>query len=244
MNQLRKVGKLCAQTHDHLTKLIRPGITTLELDTEAEIFIRTNGALPSFKGYRGYTNTICSAVNNQVVHIKPNDYALKDGDIVTIDLGAYMNGFHGDTAKTHMIGNVHPDIQAFVHHGYLALYDGIEKAVDGNYVQDISNAIAKSVRQHGYGIVHEFVGHGIGRNIHEDPQIGNTEMTEKGAKLTNGMVICIEPILTLNPSGKIKILDQWNVVTEDGCMACHHEHVVAITPSGPEILTLREEEYK
>jgi methionyl aminopeptidase len=241
---MREVGKLCAKTHEHLTKLIRPGITTLELDTEAEIFIRTNGALPSFKGYRGYTNTICTAVNNQVVHTKPTNYVLKDGDIVTVDIGACMNGFHGDTAKTHMIGNVHPDIQAFVHHGYLALHDGIDKAIDGNYVGDISNAIAKSVRQHGYGIVTEFVGHGIGRNIHEDPQIENIEVDYKGAKLANGMVICIEPILTMNPSGKIKIHDQWNVVTEDGCPSVHWEHVVAITPSGPEILTLREEEYK
>lgn len=233
---------MCAKTHEYLTTLIRPGVSTLKLDTEAEIFIRTNRALPSFKGYRGYTNTICSAVNNQVVHTKPNDYVLKDGDIISIDLGAYMNGFHGDTAKTYIIGNVDPKVQAFVHHGYLALFNGIEKAVDGNYVGDISNAVARTVKQYGYGIVKEFVGHGIGRDIHEDPQIDNLETTEKGAKLVNGMVICIEPIITLNPSGKIKIKDQWDVVTEDGLPAVHWEHQIAITSNGPEILTLREEE--
>lgn len=212
------------------------------MDTEAEIYIRVNGALPSFKGYRGYTHTICTAVNNQVVHTKPSDYVLKDGDIVTVDVGAYLNGFHGDTAKTHMIGQVNIDVQAFVHHGYFALCDGIEKAVDGNYVGDISNAIARYITQYGYGIVKEFVGHGIGREIHEDPQIDNLKTTKDGAKLANGMVLCIEPILTMNPSGNINIIDTWNVVTEDGSPAVHWEHVVAITPSGPEILTLREEE--
>lgn len=239
---MRSVGKLCAETHNYLGTIIRPGISTLELDTKAEEFIRSKGGLPVFKGYRNFPNTLCASVNDEVVHCTPSNYVLKDGDIVTLDLGASLDGFCGDTAKTYMIGDVKPDVAAFVHHGYLSLLEGIEKAIPGNHVADISNAIAKYIKKQGYGVVAKYIGHGIGKNIHEGPGIPNTEADKPGAELAAGMVICIEPILTWNPDGKIIEPSDWKVVTPDGTLACHWEHMIAIHEDGPEILTLRDDE--
>ena len=239
---MRRVGKLCADVHNYLATIIRPGISTLELDAKAEEFIRANGGLPVFKGYRGFPNTLCASVNNEVIHCTPSPYVLRDGDIITLDLGASLDGFCGDTAKTYMLGDVKSDVQAFVMRGYTAMMAGIEKAVPGNHVSDIANAVAKTIRPYGFGIVEKYVGHGIGKNIHEGPTIPNTEMKTEGAQLAAGMVICIEPILTWNPDGKIVEESDWRIVTPDGSPACHWEHMVAITKDGPEILTLRKEE--
>ena len=242
LNFLREAGKLCARTHDHLTSIIRPGISLLELDAEAEKFIIENGGTPCFKGYMGFPNTVCTSVNDSVVHGKPTDYQLKNGDIVTLDLGATVHGFHGDTAKTHIIGAVSPEIQKFVRTGYEALFKGIEQARAGNHVNDISNAVSSFINQHGYGIVREYVGHGIGKELHEAPQVGNTFSPQAGAELAPGMVICIEPILTMTKESEVMVVNEWNVNTRNGALACHWEHVVAITNNDPEILTLRDEE--
>jgi methionyl aminopeptidase len=239
---MKAVGKLCAETHNMLGGIIRPGISTLELDAKAEEFIRANGGIPVFKGYRNFPNTLCACVNEEVIHCTPSNYILKDGDIVTLDLGASLDGFCGDTAKTYIIGKVNPDVEAFVLHGYLALLEGIEKAYPGNHVADISNAIAKYIKKQGYGAVERYVGHGIGRNIHEKPSIPNVEVKDPGAELVSGMVICIEPILTWNPDGKIVEPNEWKIVTADGKPACHWEHMIAIEDDGPTILTLRDEE--
>jgi methionyl aminopeptidase len=241
---MRVVGKLCADAHNNLTKIIQPGITTLDIDRLTEEFFTSHGAEATFKGYRGYAYSLCTAVNDEVIHCVPTSYKLKDGDIITVDLGAKLDGFYADTAKTYMIGNVHPDVQAFVLRGYLALLDGIEGAKIGNHVSDITKAVYNSIKKHRYGVADRYGGHGIGRSLHEDPFIPNIPSQKQGAELAAGMVICIEPILTMYPTGKLKENSQWEIKTIDGSPAVHWEHTIAITETGPEILTLREEEYK
>lgn len=239
---MRRVGRLCADLHSFLEPLVLPGVSTLELDALAEEFIKKNGGVPAFKGYRNFPNTFCASVNDQVVHCTPSAYKLQDGDIVTIDLGASLDGFMGDTAKTYLVGNVKPEIQAFVKCGYDALMAGIANAKAGNHVADISNSVAKHIASHGYGVVARYIGHGIGREIHEKPPVPNTMQDKPGAELLPGMVICIEPILTMYPSGSIKEISEWEIRTVDGSPACHWEHMVEITEDAPKILTLRPEE--
>ncbi len=242
---MRFAGNVAAQTLDHLTEFIRKGVTTESINDEAEAFIRKHGCTPAFKGYLGYTHAVCASVNGQVVHCKPTQDKLKNGDIVTIDLGAKYEEFNSDTAKTFLIGDVEPRIKRFVEVGYEALMEAIKKAVVGNHVSDISNTVYTIITKNRYGAVREFMGHGIGKIVHEEPQIPNTHLENGGPELKAGMVICIEPILTLNPSGKVKMKDpkdRWSVLTLDGCVATHAEHMVSITNDGPEILTLRKDE--
>lgn len=239
---MRRVGRLCADLHSFLEPLVKPGISTLELDALAEEFIKKNGGVPAFKGYLDFPNTFCASVNDQVVHCTPSAYKLQDGDIVTIDLGASLDGFMGDTAKTYLVGNVKPEVRAFVQVGYDALMAGIANAKAGKHVADISNSIARLIKSHGHGVVERYIGHGIGRQIHEPPQVPNTEQSKPGAELVPGMVICIEPILTLYPSGKINEISKWEIRTVDGSPAVHWEHMVEITEDAPRILTLRPEE--
>ena len=238
---MRVVGSLCAEAHNNLSQIIRPGISTLELDRLTEEFFRSHGAT-TLKGYKDYPYNICTAVNDEVIHCVPTNYVLKDGDIITIDLGAKLDGFWGDTAKTYLVGNVAPEIKLFLERGYDSLMAGIEKAVVGNMVSEITKAIGKSAKAHGYGLVPKYGGHGIGHDIHEEPFVPNVPNDKKDAVLVSGMVICIEPILTLYPSGQIKENGPWELKTVDGTPACHWEHTVAITDNGPEILTLRTEE--
>ena len=242
---MRVAGKVAADTLDHIASFIRTGITTKDLDAEVEAFIRKTGCVPAFKGYKDFPASACISVNGEVVHCIPSDYKLEDGDVLKIDLGAKHEGFCSDTAKTFLVGDVEPRLKRLAEVGYEALLAGIKKAVVGNHVADISNTVYEIIRRNRYGAVKEYMGHGIGKEIHEMPHIPNTKLDNPGPELKAGMVICIEPILTLNPSGKVKprnAEDKWGVLTLDGCKAVHWEHTVAITENGPEILTLRKSE--
>ena len=245
---MRFAADVAARTFTHLNPHVLAGRTTQHLDQLAESYIRSQGCTPAFKNYKGFSGTCCMSVNDEAVHCLPSEYVLKDGDIIKIDLGADFEGWKSDTCKTYIVGTTTPEVEAFVRSGYEAMRKGIEQAVDGKYVHDISLAVQQFVRPLGYGIVEDFVGHGIGKNIHEDPKIPCVVPKMAGARLAEGMVICIEPILTIfrNPlDGKApKILKQgeWNTKTEDESLVCHWEHTIYIGPNGPEILTLREEE--
>ena len=239
---MRKACGVCANILTYFSSIIKPGMTTLELDRIAEDRIRAAGCTPAFKGYRGFPFTICTSVNDEVVHCKPSERPLKDGDILTVDIGAVYEGFYSDTAKTFTVGQVSDKTNELIKVGYESLLEGVKKAVDGNFVEDISNAVYQYATSKGFGVVDEYVGHGIGTELHEDPRISNTPTKRQTPQLSNGMVICIEPILTIDKSGAVKNLSQWEVKTVDGSVAVHWEHTIAILPSGPEILTLRDEE--
>ena len=228
------VGKTLAEVAKH----IRPGITTIALDKIAEEFIRDYGAKPGFKGYNGFPNTLCMSVNEQVVHgIPSRDVILAEGDIIGIDVGTIYKGFYGDGAYTYAVGKVSDDTMRLMDTCEKALYKGIDAAIEGNRVSDISNAIDKFVRSKNFEIVRDLTGHGIGRNLHEEPQVINYNNGIKGKKLSRNMTIAIEPMIT-NGDYQVKTLgDDWTVVTADGSLSAHYEHTIAISDNGPEILT-------
>ncbi len=231
-------GRVVAETLAALRQLVRPGTTTLEIDRFAEEFIRKAGAKPAFKGYRGYPYTICASVNSEVVHSLPSaDRRLKEGDIVGIDLGVVKDGFYGDAAVTLPLGEVDEETLRLLHVTEDSLDRAIAKARTGNHLSDISHAVQSYVEAQGYSVVVDFVGHGIGRNLHEDPQVPNFGEEGKGPKLRPGMVLAIEPMVNAGGS-EVEILeDQWTVVTRDGSLSAHFEHTVAISDNGPKVLT-------
>lgn len=240
--KMRIAGKVAADALTHVAPFIVPGITTKEIDKKVEMFIRAQGLTPGFINYKEFPFTCCISVNDEVVHCVPSDRVLKDGDILTIDTGAIYEGWYSDTAKTFLVGNVAPSVKAMVDLGYQALVAGIQQARPGKYVADVSNAVATVLTIGHYGIVKEFVGHGIGKSMHEDPQVPNFGSGVPGPELTEGMVICIEPIMTVNNPSKCKKDGPWNILTEAGDVAAHWEHTVYIGPNGPEVLTKRDEE--
>lgn len=231
-------GRVVAETLAALRQLVRPGTTTLEIDRFAEEFIRKAGAKPAFKGYRGYPYTICASVNSEVVHSLPSaDRRLKEGDIVGIDLGVVKDGFYGDAAVTLPLGEVDEKTLRLLRVTEDSLDRAIAKARTGNHLSDISHAVQSYVEAQGYSVVVDFVGHGIGRNLHEDPQVPNFGEEGKGPKLRPGMVLAIEPMVNAGGS-EVEILeDQWTVVTRDGSLSAHFEHTVAISDNGPKVLT-------
>ncbi|MBZ4645211.1 MAG: methionyl aminopeptidase [Petroclostridium sp.] len=234
---MRKAGRIVAETHDLLEKAIRPGITTEELDSIAEEYIRSQGAIPSFKGYNGFPASICASVNAEVVHGIPSLNKLKDGDIISIDIGVMYKGYHGDAARTHPVGNISEEAKRLIKVTRESFYKGVKYAVEGNRLSDISSAIQKYVEQHGYSVVRDFVGHGIGQNMHEEPQIPNYGPPGRGPRLLAGMTLAIEPMVNMGKH-HVKILpNRWTVVTVDGSLSAHYEHTVAITKGYPEILT-------
>lgn len=235
---MRNAGRVVAETLAMLEKVIKPGITTAEIDKLAEEFIVSRGAKPSFKGYGGFPASICASVNDIVIHGFPSDRVLKDGDIISVDCGAILNGYHGDAARTFPVGNISDKAQKLIDVTKESFFKGIEKATVGNRLTDISAAVQKHVESFGYSVVRDFVGHGIGRSLHEDPQVPNYGAAGKGPKLVQGMVLAIEPMVNIG-SYKVKIKpDGWTVVTSDGSLSAHYENTVAITTNGPEILTL------
>lgn len=234
---MREAGRIVALTHHELQKHIKPGITTAELDDIAERFIRSCGATPSFKGYNGFTGSICTSVNEELVHGIPGKRVLKEGDIISIDIGANYKGYHGDSAWTYGVGEISEEDKALLEATEASLYAGIEKAVPGNRLSDISHAIESYLEPFGYGIVREYVGHGIGQNLHEDPQIPNYGPPGKGPILKPGMVLAIEPMVNAGSRYVRTLRDNWTVVTVDKKNCAHFEHTVAITESGYEILT-------
>lgn len=235
---MRAAGKIVAEAHELLKEVIKPGITTLELDTIAEKYIRKSGGIPAFKGYNGFPASICSSVNEQVVHGIPGPIVLRDGDIIGIDIGAVYNGYNGDAARTHGVGTIDSELQRLIKVTEESFFKGIEYAFAGNRLSDISHAIQNHVEAGGFSVVRDFVGHGIGKRMHEEPQIPNYGPSGKGPRLVSGMCLAIEPMVNQGRYA-VKILsDGWTVVTTDGKPSAHYENTIVITNGEPEILTL------
>lgn len=227
---MKHAGKLVALAHKEVAKHIKPGVSTKELDTVVEQFILNNGGTPSFKGYGGFPASICASVNEVVVHgIPSNNKILKDGDIISIDIGVNYKGYHGDSAWTYAVGNVSSDKLKLMEVTENALYEGLKAAKAGNRVSDISIAIEQYVRQFGYGIVEDFVGHGIGKSLHEEPAIPNFYAGDKGPILKKGMALAIEPMVNLGTQQVVVLLDNWTTITKDKLDSAHFEHTVIIT---------------
>ena len=226
---------LVSKTLSEIAKIIRPGISTWEIDQFAETFIRDNGATPSFKGYGNppFPFACCMSVNDAVVHGFPTKIALKDGDIVSVDVGTYINGFHGDSAYTFAIGNINDEVKELLGVTKKSLYKGIEKATHGNRTGDIGYAVQFCTeKEHGYGVVRDLVGHGVGRHLHEDPQVPNYGKRGTGSKLKEGMIIAIEPMINLGTKDVYHDKDGWTIRTVDGKAAAHYEHTVCIQKGG------------
>lgn len=234
---MREAGAIVAGCHAVLKDYIKPGISTAELDQVAENFLRQKGAAPSFKGYRGFPASICTSINEVVCHGIPGTQRLKPGDIISIDIGAYYKGYHGDSAWTYAVEPVDPKVAHLMAVGEESLYAGIAQAVDGNRMGDLAHAVQVTAERHGYGVVRDFVGHGIGRDLHEAPEVFHAGEPNTGIRLTEGMVICIEPMITLGDWRVTVDSDGWTVRTADGSISVQFEHTVAITAHGPEILT-------
>lgn len=239
---IRESCQLVSKTLAEVARNIKPGVTTLQLDQLAEEFILRHDAKPSFKNYKGYPFTCCISVNDAVVHGFPNDVPLKDGDIVSVDVGVYKNGFHGDSAYTFALGIIDAEVQRLLRVTKESLYLGIEKAVAGNRVGDISFAIQDfAEKKHKYGVVRELVGHGLGRHLHEDPQVPNYGKRGSGAKLHDGLVIAIEPMINMGVRDVWYEEDGWTVKTKDGKPAAHYEHTVCVRRGKADILSSFEE---
>ncbi|HLU23937.1 type I methionyl aminopeptidase [Lederbergia graminis] len=234
---MREAGRIVALTHQELRKTLQPGITTRELDTIAESFIKQHGAYPSFKGYNGFPGSVCVSVNEELVHGIPGDRILKDGDIISIDIGAKVNGYHGDSAWTYSVGNIDMETQKLLDVTEKSLYLGLEEAKPGVRLSNISHAIQTYVESNGFSIVREYVGHGVGQNLHEDPQIPHYGPPNTGPRLKPGMVLAIEPMVNAGSRYVKTLADNWTVVTVDGKKCAHFEHTIAITEAGYEILT-------
>ncbi|MDI3257776.1 MAG: type I methionyl aminopeptidase [Kyrpidia sp.] len=234
---MREAGRIVALALDAVAKAVEPGITTRELDRIAEQVIRKNRATPSFKGYHGYPASICVSVNEELVHGIPGDRKLAGGDIVSIDIGAQYHGYHGDAAVTVPVGSITEEAKRLLEVTEAALYKGIEQAVVGRRLSDISHAVQMYVEGHGFSVVRDYVGHGVGQNMHEDPQIPNFGPPGHGPRLKPGMVLAIEPMVNAGSYHVKTLADNWTVVTADGSLAAHFEHTVAVTEGEPEILT-------
>ena len=235
---IRKSCLLVSATLAEVAKFLKPGISTLEVDTMAEKFIRDHGATPSFKNYRGFPFACCISTNDAVVHGFPNQVLLKEGDVVSVDVGAYMNGFHGDSAYTFALRQASPDVKQLLKVTKEPLYKGIEKAIAGNRVGDISFAIQEyTEKQFGYGVVRELVGHGLGRHLHEDPQVPNYGRRGTGMKLREGLVIAIEPMINMGSKDVYHDDDGWTVRTKDGKASAHFEHSISVQRSKADILS-------
>lgn len=234
---MRENNRILAQLFEFITPLVQPGITTAELDREAENFILACGAKPAFKGYRGFPATICASINEEVVHGFPGPRQLKEGDILSIDLGALKNGFYSDSARTFAVGQISETAAKLLRVTEESLYAGISKAVPGGRLSDIGHAVQQVVEKAGFSVIRDFVGHGIGRQLHEEPQVPNFGRKGFGPQLKVGMTLAIEP-MTAAGAWQIRILeDQWTAVTLDRSLAAHFEHSVAITKDGPLILS-------
>jgi methionyl aminopeptidase len=235
---VRESSLLVSATLAEVASCLKPGMTTMQVDVFVEKFIRDNGAIPSFKNYNGFPFSACISVNDAVVHGFPNNLALKSGDIVTVDVGVFKNGFHGDSAYTFAIGEVSKEIAKLMAVTRESLNKGVEKAVAGGRVGDISNAVQEyTEKKNGYGVVRELVGHGVGRQLHEDPQVPNFGKKGSGAKLKENTVIAIEPMINLGTKDVFYDTDGWTVRTKDGKPSAHYEHTVAVKKNKAEVLS-------
>jgi methionyl aminopeptidase len=234
---IRQSAQLVSKTLGVIASIIGPGISTAELDKIAEEFIRDNGGVPSFKGYYGFPATLCTSVNAQVVHGIPGKYILKEGDVISVDCGVVKNGFHGDHAYSFQIGEVKPEIKKLLEITKESLYIGIKEAKVGNRIGDIGFAIQNHVQKYGYGVVRELTGHGLGRSLHEDPSVPNYGKRGRGAKIQNGMVLAIEPMINLGVKEVNQLDDGWTIITADSKASAHFEHDIAIVNDEPVILS-------
>ncbi len=236
---MRKAGKLLAQTHEEMAKAIKPGMSTWEINKIGEDIIKSFGCIPSFLNYNGYPASICVSVNDEVVHgIPSKKRIIKDGDIVSLDAGLIYEGYHSDAARTIMVGNVSEEARLLVERTKQSFFEGIKYAKEGNHLHDISNAIGDYCESFGYGVVRDLVGHGIGTDLHEDPQIPNFRQRRRGPKLQAGMTLAIEPMINTGTYDVYWQDDDWTVVTADGSLSAHYENTVLITDGEPEILTI------
>jgi methionyl aminopeptidase len=238
LEKMRAAGRLVGQVREHLRSMVRPGITTLEIDRVAEKIIRDAGALPTFKGYNGFPYSICASVNEQIVHGFPSSYALKEGDIFSIDCGVTLEGFVGDTAATVPVGKVDEEKLRLIRVTEECLERAIQQCRPGNRLGDIGWAVQQHAEANGYSVVRDYVGHGIGRRMHEDPQIPNYGRPGLGDKIKAGYVFAVEPMVNQGTHFTKVLKDGWTVVTVDGKPSAHAEHTIAITEDGPEVLTL------
>lgn len=236
---MRYAGHLVSLTHQYLKQFIKQGVTTLELDKLAHDFIIKNGGVPSCLGYEGYPATLCTSVNDTVVHGIPNNYKLKNGDIITIDMVIGYKGYQGDAAWTYAVGKISDDKKYLMEHTEKALYEGIKMVKPGNRIGDISAAVQSYANKYKLGIVRELCGHGIGTDMHEDPDVPNFGKEKTGPLLKEGMVICIEPMLNLGTRNIYMLDDGWTIKTDDGKPSAHYEHTILVTKDGYEILTPR-----
>lgn len=241
LEKMRAAGRLAGRILGEVGKLVKPGVTTQDLDRAAERMIRDGGGIPTFLGYRGYTASICASVNEEVVHGIPSvKRVLKDGDIISVDLGATVHGFVGDTAATFAVGKISEEDQRLIDATRVSLEKGIEQLKPGKRLGDVSNAIQLHAEKEGFGVVRDYVGHGIGRQMHEEPSVPNYGAAGTGLRLEAGLVLALEPMITAG-TWKVKVRpDGWTVVTQDGRRAAHFEHTVAVTEKGPEVLTVRD----
>jgi methionyl aminopeptidase len=229
---------LVGLAHAAVAEVLKPGMTTLEVNNIVEEFILDNGAIPSFKNYHGFPAATCISMNEAVVHGFPGDHILKNGDIISLDIGVYKNGFHGDSAYTYAIGEVSDDVKRLLSVTKASLYLGIDKARAGNRIGDIANAIQEfTEKKNGYGVVRELVGHGLGRDLHEDPQVPNYGKKGSGPKLKEGMVLAIEPMINMGVKEVVHLKDGWTVLTKDRKPSAHFEHDICITKGDPDILS-------
>ncbi len=235
---MRAAGRIVAETFEKLKEVIKPGITTKELDRIAEEFIRNSKGIPAFLGYSGYPASICTSINEEVVHGIPSRRVLKDGDIVGIDIGAIYDGYCGDAARTFEVGNVSEKAKKLIKITKESFFTGIKMAIEGNRLQDISHAIQSYVESNGYSVVRDLVGHGIGKNMHEEPQVPNFGVAGKGPRLMAGLTLAIEPMVNEGRYHVKTLSDGWTVVTSDGSLSAHYENTIAITTDSPEILTM------
>jgi methionyl aminopeptidase len=234
---MREAGRIVAETHRLLARSIQSGVTTKELDRMAEAFIRSQGAVPSFKGYNGFPASICASVNNELVHGIPGNRKLNEGDIISIDIGAQYKGYHGDSAWTYGVGDISPEARKLLEITERSLFAGIAEVKPDARLYTVSHAIQTCAEREGFSIVREYVGHGVGTKLHEEPQIPNYGYPDRGPRLKAGMVLAIEPMVNLGERYVRTLSDNWTVVTADGSLCAHFEHTVAITADGYEILT-------
>lgn len=238
IEKIKASGKIVAEVLEELKKKVTRGVRSREIDRAAEELIKKKGGIPAFKGYRGYPSTACISVNNEIVHGIPSDRVFEEGDIVSIDIGVIKDGYYGDAAVTVPVGEINGEVKRLLEVTEASLYKGIEKAVPGNRVSDISCAVQEFVESAGYSVVREYVGHGIGRSLHEDPPVPNFGERDKGPRLKSGMVLAIEPMVNAGMSDLVVLDNGWTAVTKDKSLSAHFEHTVAITEYGYLILTV------
>ncbi|HPI67960.1 MAG TPA: type I methionyl aminopeptidase [Bacteroidales bacterium] len=234
---IKESNQLVSKTLAEVARHIQPGVSTLYLDSIAETFIRDHSAVPAFKGYNGFPATLCTSVNDQVVHGIPSKYTLKEGDIISVDCGVILDGWYGDSAYTFPVGNIKQEVKKLIDYTLASLEEGVKEAVDGNRIGDISNAVQTKAESGGFTVVRELVGHGIGKNLHEPPEVPNFGRKGSGHKMSRGLVICIEPMVNMGRKETVQSRDGWTIRTIDGKPSAHFEYAVAVNKGKADVLT-------